>query len=620
MAGERDDSLQSISVRLDGKNYSYWSYVMKNFLKGKKMWGYVSGISGKPDDKKAENYVDLLDVWEANNSKIITWVNNSVEHSIGTQLAKYETAKEVWDHLARLYTQSNFAKQYQLESDIRALEQKSMSIQEFYSAMTDLWDQLALTESAELRACAPYIARREEQRLVQFLMALRDDFEGLRGSILHRSPLPSVDSVVSELLAEEIRLKSQAGKGILPAPNPSVLAVSSRPSSNFENKLYSKVGIDECSFCKQKGHWKAQCPKLLNKAQQSQPQQQYQQKYQKQSPSWKLGNQSQQRPYKPQQFNTAAIVPPTNSFGLGVSSCSNPTIASLTEQFQKFLATQPHAMSASSSIGQLPPSSSGMSSSIWVLDSGASHHMSPDSSSFVSLCPATSVSVMTADGSPMPLAGVGSIVTHNISLSNVYHIPNLTLNLVSVSQLCDSGYSVSFSSIYCHVQDPQSQKLIGTGHRQGGLYILDELKLPVFAAPGVDMSSFRLSPSSTSFYLWHSRLGHVSASRLKFLASTGALGNLQNSLSSPVPCTTNTDSPSSSSPSVPISPFPLHYSRRSQTIPSADTGTSLPDPPATQAPSEIVDPHPRYPRRTQLYLEGHECTDQKVVQQFQSHH
>ena len=42
MATERDDSLQSMSVRLDGKNYSYCSYVMRNFLKGKKMWGYVS--------------------------------------------------------------------------------------------------------------------------------------------------------------------------------------------------------------------------------------------------------------------------------------------------------------------------------------------------------------------------------------------------------------------------------------------------------------------------------------------------------------------------------------------------------------------------------------------------
>jgi len=88
----------------------------------------------------------LIDTWEANNAKSITWVNNSVEHFICMQLAKYETAKEVWDHLQSLFTQSNFAKQYQLENDIRALHQKNMSIQEFYFAMTDLWDQLALIE------------------------------------------------------------------------------------------------------------------------------------------------------------------------------------------------------------------------------------------------------------------------------------------------------------------------------------------------------------------------------------------------------------------------------------------------------------------------------------------
>jgi hypothetical protein len=41
-----------------------------------------------------------------------------------------------------------------------------MSIQEFYSTMTDLWDQLALTELAELKVCGAYIKRREQQRLV----------------------------------------------------------------------------------------------------------------------------------------------------------------------------------------------------------------------------------------------------------------------------------------------------------------------------------------------------------------------------------------------------------------------------------------------------------------------
>ena len=39
MATEKDNSLQSMSVKLDGKNYSNWSYVMRNFLKGKKFVG-----------------------------------------------------------------------------------------------------------------------------------------------------------------------------------------------------------------------------------------------------------------------------------------------------------------------------------------------------------------------------------------------------------------------------------------------------------------------------------------------------------------------------------------------------------------------------------------------------
>ena len=83
---------------------------MKNFLKEKKMWGYVMGTTSKPTDLDDKDFVEKLEVWDVNNSKIITWINNSVEHSIGTQLAKYETAKEIWDHLKRLYTQSNFAK------------------------------------------------------------------------------------------------------------------------------------------------------------------------------------------------------------------------------------------------------------------------------------------------------------------------------------------------------------------------------------------------------------------------------------------------------------------------------------------------------------------------------
>jgi Pol polyprotein/gag-pre-integrase-like protein len=175
-------------------------------------------------------------------------------------------------------------------------------------------------------------------------------------------------------------------------------------------------------------------------------------------------------------------------------------------------------------VGGLPSSSA---SGIWIIDSGASHHMSPQLESFVSLSPHSSPPIVTADGTTMPLEGIGSVATSSIFLDQVYYVPNLALNLCSVGQLCDSGQNVWFSDSHCLIQDRRSQMVIGTGHRQGRLYVLDQLRVSDdVAASSVDLSSFRLSSSSSPFYLWHSRLGHVSASRLRFLTSTGALGPL----------------------------------------------------------------------------------------------
>jgi hypothetical protein len=79
---------------------------------------------------------------------------------------------------------------------------------------------------------------------------------------LHRSPLSSVDSVVSELLAEEIHLQSYFEKEILSTSNLFMLAVPSKSFSNNQNKSYTRVAFDECNFYKQKGYWNAQCSKL----------------------------------------------------------------------------------------------------------------------------------------------------------------------------------------------------------------------------------------------------------------------------------------------------------------------------------------------------------------------
>ena len=182
-----------------------------------------------------------------------------------------------------LFTQSNFAKQYQLENDIRALHQKNMSI-------------------------------------LLILTALRNDFKGLRGSILHRFPLPSIDSIVSELLNGEIQLQSYSKKRILSTSNPFVLAVPSKPFSNHHNKPYTRVGFDQCSFYKQKSHWKAQCPKLKQ-----------------QNQVWKHNSQSQSNTYRPLQ----GYKPPHHNIPVVTSSGSITDLSTLAKQFQKFLYLQP---------------------------------------------------------------------------------------------------------------------------------------------------------------------------------------------------------------------------------------------------------------------------------------
>ena len=63
-----------------------------------------------------------------------------------------------------------------------------------------------------------------------------------------------------------------------------------------------------------------------------------------------------------------------------------------------------------------------MAPSIWILDSGASHHMYPYSSCFTSMSHSSSIHVMTVDGTPMPLACVGFVATPNLSLSLMFII------------------------------------------------------------------------------------------------------------------------------------------------------------------------------------------------------
>ena len=83
----------------------------------------------------------------------------------------------------------------------------------------------------------------------------------------------------------------------------------------------------------------------------------------------------------------------------------------------------------------------------WIIDSGASDHMTNSSNMFESYSPCPgNKKVRIADGNFSPIAGKGLIKTsEGIDLKYVLHVPKLTCNLLSISKLSrDSNCCVIF--------------------------------------------------------------------------------------------------------------------------------------------------------------------------------
>ena len=88
----------------------------------------------------------------------------------------------------------------------------------------------------------------------------------------------------------------------------------------------------------------------------------------------------------------------------------------------------------------------------FVLDSGASVSMVNDDPRLLHKSRTTSVPIDTANGTAVgTLAGSGKCLSHGgpngkVSLSNCLYCHSLPYNLVSVSQLMDLGYTVTFTT------------------------------------------------------------------------------------------------------------------------------------------------------------------------------
>ncbi|CAJ2653193.1 unnamed protein product [Trifolium pratense] len=148
----------------------------------------------------------------------------------------------------------------------------------------------------------------------------------------------------------------------------------------------------------------------------------------------------------------------------------------------------------------------------WFLDSGCSNHMSSNKDWFYDFDENYRDSVKLGDDSRMNVMGKGNVklsINGRVHVfTNVYFIPGLKTNLLSIGQIQQKKATIVFKNNCCKVYHEEEGLLFATYMSTNRMYIV---KAEVIAPRCLQASKL------VNSLLWHSRYGHLSIKGLNVL-------------------------------------------------------------------------------------------------------
>ncbi|XP_010507360.1 PREDICTED: uncharacterized protein LOC104783956 isoform X2 [Camelina sativa] len=148
---------------------------------------------------------------------------------------------------------------------------------------------------------------------------------------------------------------------------------------------------------------------------------------------------------------------------------------------------------------------------LWYLDNGASNHMTGDLRYFSKVDYSITGEVKFGDDLRINIKGKGTVKFTDEkgelrTLTNVYYIPGLKSNIISLGQATKSGYDVRMKGEYLTVHDQEGKLLVKSPKSRNQLYRV---------RMGIKSDVCLQFEVSSDSYTWHARMGHVNFESIK---------------------------------------------------------------------------------------------------------
>ncbi|XP_061365776.1 uncharacterized protein LOC133309055 [Gastrolobium bilobum] len=456
LAGSDSPGLLLTTVMLRGEaNYDNWAKLMKNALKAKNKLGFVAGSVKKPGEDDAEEWR----AWEMCNSMLNGWIHNTIDAKLQPFIKCFDDVKDLWNDLEERYAVQNFPRQYQLKSSLANIKQHGDSVGDYYTKLRAVWDDLEGSKTRKSCDCGDKCAiakaieeEQEHDRVYQFLMGLDEStFGNLRSHILNTSPLPSVNKVYAIVTQEEthrsISRVQDERRLITTLPNAGTFMVFHQTGVLVADEEGEDVRQDVIRMLMRRLQWMPHTQLLLTLLNGF-------------PPNGSAGRGRGRGGRSAGRYTHAhATFAMDASHPVAANSLPPDVSHSASSQVAAHSVLTPEIVNKLLTLVDQPQSHEKLSGkrihSQWLIDSGASRHMTGTLALLADITHIPPLSVTLPNGSITYAAKQGSMVFNtNFSLSNVLYVPNLRCNLISVSQLLHSkSSSVTFTDKKCILQD-----------------------------------------------------------------------------------------------------------------------------------------------------------------------